>query len=131
MALVLEQIEKPRQKSQTIFLEEPNKSIDEMSISEIFELADKELTQIRGDYGSRSQKTACASGVLVYYLGTGYSPEYGPDYLFDSVATVYRRDVYRFRNAIAESYGSNIETLNDKYFWSFGEFAQAARELGF
>jgi len=99
-----------------------------MKISEVFDRADKELTQIIGMFGSRSEKRACANGALTYYLGDKEVDSLTP--LDSDVGREMTEKINKFQHFLLTQYHGSIATLNDGgHRWKFKDFKNAALEF--
>src|SRR5258708_1613111 len=99
------------------------------TLAEIWERASRELTQVRGEFGSRSKKQACAAGAIVFYL-----PRDGvDDHLGLGNTTPRGIDLMRTANHLmTDEFGptEGIPDKNDRGHWTFADFATWARVKG-
>jgi len=93
-----------------------------MKLYEIFERANKELTQIKGAWGLKTKKTACALGAISYYLIGRCKP-----YDIDGNPNV---EVAKLGELWFHKDGNSLIDRNDYYRWTFKQFAKRARRLG-
>jgi len=96
-----------------------------LTLAKIWRRAEKELTQVRGDFGRRSTKRACAAGAIVFYLGAG-----DDDYLNSSYGSIRARECLQKAQKLltAEFEGQGIAEMNDIHHWTFGQFAEWAEK---
>jgi hypothetical protein len=109
---------------QILVTEQIQKPLTEMSLSEMWYRASKELKQLRYDLGSTEKRQACALGALHFYSGDG---EIGVDFLSNKICKAY----CDFDNIMRVVHGMGVVELNNVKEWSFERFADEARELGF
>ena len=95
-----------------------------MKLSEIWYRAAKELTQIKGRYGSAPAKTACAAGSVSYYLSQGRTC-----YNWEPTPTE-KAEYRRLSREFAVEAEQGIIIINDELGWTFEQFAKKAEELG-
>ena len=101
-----------------------------IKLSDIWDKADKELTQIKHKFGSPVTMYTCALGAIVFYLSNRKScnptelnhEEY---FLFSRLTSEFYKN-----NIIPNHTKLSITELNDKMGWTFKQFADKARELG-
>lgn len=94
-------------------------------ISNAFDHATKELTQIKHYYGKRSQKRACAVGAMVYFYGR-IDPD-RPNSLRVDLLPPHVKIVWKaFVEYLHKKYRSDVVELNDDSHWTFERFKQEA-----
>ena len=95
-----------------------------MKLSEIWERADKELTQVNGHYGFAKEKEACALGAVNYYVSGGKHVSYS------RLTEIQQEESERLRLLFYDKWHVDISFLNDKGGWTFKQFAEEAKKLG-
>ena len=92
-----------------------------MKLSELWDLADKELTQLKCDLGDPQKKTACALGAIIYYASDRRTTGEG-----HGIPNMRLIDQY---GKFQQKFGDVVD-LNNKCDWTFKMFADAARKIG-
>jgi hypothetical protein len=96
-----------------------------LTLQKIWTKANKELKQIKVEFGDAEAKEACAMGAIAYYLSNKETCHLS-QLMYSWQKTAFRRMVKGF-----ESKGDcSIWELNDSLGWSFSDFAEKAFELG-
>ena len=99
-----------------------------MKLSTIWYRANRELTQIRGEFGSRSAKRACAVGAIFYY--DAKNPAIDDLSRYDWKDMKQEETLLKARDVLTSATGKDIVELNDREGWTFLQFARKARSLG-
>ena len=89
-------------------------------LSDIFEWASKNLTQVKNWLGDPVEKKACAVGAIMFWASKGERvncPDHGD---------VPQRDQMNIFNSTV----GDIVNLNNGKGWTFKDFAKAARGIG-
>ncbi|HZW55933.1 MAG TPA: hypothetical protein VFF30_06560 [Nitrososphaerales archaeon] len=104
----------------------------EWKLSEIWDRASRELTQVKGRFGDTEKKEVCALGAILFYLSNGtvcnryealqQGREIGDYWLMKEYSSLV--DLFYCKT------GKKIADLNDDEGWTFENFAERARELG-
>jgi|SRR5437660_12683778 len=91
-------------------------------LSDIWTWAQKDLKQIKYDYGNAKEGKACALGAIEYYR---------TDKRKVTVSwSLWRRISYQTDIDKFVSKYNDIAYLNDQFSWSFKQFAEAAKKIG-
>jgi len=96
------------------------------TLAEAFYHASKELKQLRGSFGLRSKKAACARGVINYYFGTAENLSH--ETTSKAVGLIRQAD-----KILREKTGyDGLITLNDhrEMRWTFRQFATFFKKEG-
>ena len=94
-------------------------------ISNAFDQAMKELTQVRRTYGNRHKKLACSVGVMVFYYGK-VDPN-KPNSLRPQLLPSDIRKVWLdFNSYLTKKYRRSVVNLNDYRKWDFATFKEEA-----
>lgn len=106
-----------------------NKNPLELSLSEIFDYADKNVRQARWIFGDAKHNLCCAVGAVSFVLSDGLTT-YGPNLkkINPELRARYRFLLKEFRRR--DKYHIPLFVYNDYFFYSFKRLAEKCRSLG-